>query len=381
MSIYTRDNLAASIAPGLASALDRAAAYRARQNARINDSFKALADYAPVVGRTIEQGFTPDKYKDDNDYRAARYDYILNGDRSGLDAFRQREAQAAEAAKQRDFQASEAALNRALQESEGNKNRDLQKQQHALEKTTEKARLLRDYRDAVAVLQDMTGDNKSKYNDVDRAKAQNSLDLTQDLLKNSGQFTQAELEKLGIVKAQPKPKTTIPYKPGYDPDAQAAQATAQEEQKSAPPAPTPVDDSWNKFNARFGEIAVADRKQLDALQAELAGYTKDEGNSDEYEKWKQEIVKRDKQLKNAAEAKAKKQSMISAAKNHKFNKTDLRDKLQIGKEGGGLKEAEIDFPFTHNGKTFPAKAKVINKGDFGDIVVDGEVVQKDVPLY
>lgn len=376
MSIYTRDNLAASIAPGLASALDRAAAYRARQNERIRNSFDAAMKFAPVLGRTIEQGFTPDKYKDDNDYRAARYDYILNGDRSGLDAFRQREAQAAESEKQRAFQASEAALNRALQESEGNKNRELQRQQHTLEKTTEKARLLRDYRDAVAVLQDMTGDNKSKYNDVDRAKAQNSLDLTQDLLKNSGQFTQAELEKLGIVKAQPK--TAIPFRPGYVPEAQNAPAPAQESQT---PAPAPVDDSWNKFNARYGEIAVANRKQLDALAAELAGYTKDEGNSDEYEKWKQEIVKRDKQLKNEAEAKAKKQSKISEAKNHTFSKTDLRDKLQIGKEGGGLKEAEIEFSFTHNGTTFPAKAKVINKGDFGDIVVDGQVVQSDVPLY
>lgn len=376
MAIYTRDNLAASIAPGLASALDRAAAYRARQNARIADSFKAVTDFAPVLGRTIEQGFTPDKYKDDKDYRAARYDYILNGDRSGLDSFRQREAQEAEAARQRDFQASEAALNRTLQENEGNKNRELQRQQHALEKTTEKARLLRDYRDAVAILQDMTGDNKSKYNDVDRAKAQNSLDLTQDLLKNSGQFTQAELEKLGIVKAQPK--TTIPFRTGYVPEAQAAQAPAQEAQA---PAPAPVDDSWNKFNARFGEIPVANRKQLDALATELAGYTKDEGNSDEYEKWKQEIVKRDKQLKNEAEAKAKKQSMLNEAKNHTFSKTDLRDKLQIGKEGGGLKEAEIDFSFTHNGKTFTGKGKVINKGDFGDIVVDGQVVQSDVPLY
>ena len=63
MSIYTRDNLAASIAPGLASALDRAAAYRARQNERIRNSFDAAMKFAPVLGRTIEQGFTPDKYK------------------------------------------------------------------------------------------------------------------------------------------------------------------------------------------------------------------------------------------------------------------------------------------------------------------------------
>lgn len=373
MAIYTRDNLAASITPGLASALDRAAAYRARQNARIADSFKAVTDFAPVLGRTIEQGFTPDKYKDDKDYRAARYDYILNGDRSGLDRIKQAEQQAAESEKQRAFQASEAALNRALQASEGDKNRELQRQQHTLEKTTEKARLLRDYRDAVAVLQDMTGDNKSKYNDVDRAKAQNSLDLTQDLLKNSGQFTQAELEKLGIVKAQPK--TTIPFRPGYVPEAQPAQAPAQEEQN---PAPAPVDDSWNKFNARYGEIAVADRKQLDALAAALAGYTKDEGNADEYEKWGQGITKRDKELKAAAAAKqkaaAKKESAKQMVENGLVTKNEIRSALGMSQKGGGKTEGTIEKSWSYNGKTEPMKIEIKRDGLSTKLYVDDEYV-------
>jgi hypothetical protein len=373
MSIYTRDNLAASIAPGLASALDRAAAYRARQNARIADSFKAVTDFAPVLGRTIEQGFTPDKYKDDNDYRAARYDYILNGDRSGLDAFRQREAQAAESEKQRAFQASEAALNRALQESEGNKNRELQRQQHALEKTTEKARLLRDYRDAVAVLQDMTVDRKSKYNDVDRAKAQNSLKLTSDLLKNSGQFTQAEMEKLGIVEP-PKP-TVIPFKRGYVPEAQPAQAPAQESQA---PAPAPVDDSWDKFNARFGEIPVANREQLDALAAELAKYDKDHGNPVEYEKWKQEIVKRDKELKAAAAAKQKASAKNESAKqmldSGLITKNEIRAALDMGQKGGGKTEGSIEKSWTYNGKTESMKIDVKRNGLNTKLYVDGTYV-------
>ena len=73
---------------------------------------------------------------------------------------------------------------------------------------------------------------------------------------------------------------------------------------------------------------------------------------------------------------------MNEAKVHDFKKTDLRDKLKIGPEGGGLDEAEIDFSFKHNGKTFPTKAKVINKHNgYGDIVVDGQVVQPDVPLY
>lgn len=332
MAIYTRDNLAAAITPGLASALDRAAAYRARQNARIADSFKAVTDYAPVLGRTIEQGFTPDKYKDDKDYRAARYDYILTGDRSGLDRIKQAEQQAAEAAKQREFQAQEAALNRALQASEGDKNRELQKQQHALEKTTEKARLLRDYRDAVAILQDMTGDNESKYNDVDRAKAQNSLDLTRDILKNSGQFTQAEMEKLGIVQEEEKKPPFIPFKPGYTPEA----APVPHEPAPAPTAPVvPVDDSWNKFNARYGEIAGADRKKLEALQEEYAKYKKDEGNADEYEKWRQGLAKRDRELKAAAADVARHQELADSVSDSVLNQAVLDGKTSYEGNVGG----------------------------------------------
>lgn len=369
MGIYTRDNLAASITPGLASALDRAAAYRARQNARIADSFKAVTDFAPVLGRTIEQGFTPDKYKDDKDYRAARYDYILNGDRSGLDRIKQAEQQAAEFEKHRAFQASEAALNRALQASEGDKNRELQKQQHALEKTTEKARLLRDYRDAVAVLQDATVDKNSKYSDLDRAKAQNNLDLTRDLLRNSGQFTQAEMEKLGIVEP-PKP-TVIPFKQGYVPEAQAP---VQQE-----PAPVPpVDDSWNKFNARYGEIAVADRNQLDALKNEFSKYTKDEGNPDEYEKWNQGFAKRDKELKAAAAAKqkasAKNESARQMVENGLVTKNEIRSALGMGQKGGGKTEGTIEKSWSYNGKTEPMKIEIKRDGLSTKLYVDGQYV-------
>lgn len=369
MGIYTRDNLAASITPGLASALDRAQAYRARQNARIADSFKAVTDFAPVLGRTIEQGFTPDKYKDDKDYRAARYDYILNGDRSGLDRIKQAEQQAAESEKQRAFQAQEAALNRALQASEGDKNRELQKQQHALEKTTEKARLLRDYRDAVAVLQDATVDKNSKYSDLDRAKAQNNLDLTRDLLKNSGQFTQAEMEKLGIV--EPPKSTVIPFKQGYVPEAQAPV-----QQEPAPVAP--VDDSWNKFNARYGEIAVADRNQLDALKSELAKYTKDEGNPDDYEKWNQGIVKRDKELKAAAAAKqkasAKNESARQMVENGLVTKNEIRSALGMGQKGGGKTEGTIEKSWSYNGKTEPMKIEIKRDGLSTKLYVDGQYV-------
>lgn len=368
MAIYTRDNLAASIAPGLASALDRAAAYRARQNERIRNSFDAVTKFAPVLGRTIEQGFTPDKYKDDNDYRAARYDYILNGDRSGLDAFRQREAQAAEAAKQRDFQASEAALNRALQESEGNKNRELQRQQHALERTTEKAKMLRDINDADALVSDIEN-HPEKYGGVaaaalDLAKAKHGRDLALAMAAESGLFTGTELKPFQSVNSSSNENTP----PAANTPAEAPAGVAVDWTEGSPE----VSRLYNEAKT-LKDIAAADEKfkalgvpktKTDAYQALVAK--------------KNEATKR---VNDAVAAEAKKKSMMDQAKTHKFNKTDLRDALQIGKEGGGLKEAEIDWSFTHNGKTFPTKAKAINKGDFADIVVDGQVVQPDFPLY
>ena len=209
MAIYTRDNLAASITPGLASALDRAAAYRARQNARIADSFKAVTDFAPVLGRTIEQGFTPDKYKDDKDYRAARYDYILNGDRSGLDRIKQAEQQAAESEKQRAFQAQEAALNRALQASEGDKNRAIQQQQHGFAKITEKAKMLRDINDADSLVLDIEkhpekygGENAAQ---LPLAKAKHARDLALNMASDSGLFTGTELKPYQNIKTPNTP--------------------------------------------------------------------------------------------------------------------------------------------------------------------------------
>ena len=209
MAIYTRDNLAASITPGLASALDRAAAYRARQNARIADSFKAVTDFAPVLGRTIEQGFTPDKYKDDKDYRAARYDYILNGDRSGLDRIKQAEQQAAESEKQREFQAQEAALNRALQEREGAANRAIQQQQHGFAKLTEKAKLLRDINDADSLVLDIEK-NPEKYggneaSQLPLAKAKHARDLALNMASDSGLFTGTELKPYQNIKTPNTP--------------------------------------------------------------------------------------------------------------------------------------------------------------------------------
>lgn len=262
MGIYTRDNLAASITPGLASALDRAAAYRARQNARIADSFKAVTDFAPVLGRTIEQGFTPDKYKDDKDYRAARYDYILNGDRSGLDRIKQAEQQASEAEKQRAFQAHEAALNRALQEKEGAANRELQKQQQAHSKIMDKAKLLRDYNTYNDIIDDIDT-NKSAYGakwQIERAKAVNNRDMQKQLMKSSGLFTPEELGE------KPARSVQVPFRPGYVPEA--TPVAAQEPSPAETPKPTYAD--WmNQEPLIVSAIKNRDWALADKLMGEL----------------------------------------------------------------------------------------------------------------
>lgn len=373
--IYNRDNFAQGMQNALNNAYNRRAATQRERAERAKEIVNAGGDFAKVLGRTVEEWSVPDQYRDNPDYRAARFDYILGGDRSGLDAFRQAEMQAEQQRKQRDFQASEAALNRALQVSEGDKNRALQKQQHALEKTTEKARLFRDYRDAVAILQDMEGDNKSKYNDVDRAKAKNNLDLTRDLLKNSGQFTEAELEKAGIVEPKtPVMPTVVPFKPGY---TQEAVPTPQA-QAPAAPVETPVDNSWNKFYARNVEIKGADDKKLDDLEAEFGKYKKDEANADEYEKIKKSIADQRKTNENtrAAQRKAtaKNETARQFVQGGGLSKTRVRNALGMAGKGGGKTEATIPGTWTYNGKEENVVYTVKRDGLTAYISVDGKPV-------
>lgn len=378
MSIYTRDNLAASIAPGLASALDRAAAYRARQNERIRNSFDAAMKFAPIVGRTIEQGFTPDKYKDDNDYRAARYDYILNGDRSGLDAFRQREAQAAEAAKQRDFQASEAVLNRALQESEGNKNRALQQKQQLDNRTTEKARLLANIRTAQAIVQDAK-DNEQKYTTLDKAKANSDLELNYDIAEKSGWFTDEEMRKIkGLPPEPPAPATVVPFKPGYTPEA----APAVTEVPAA--TGTPAGESGNAIiDWKNFKNDAKNAKTLDDIKSlrERAKGKQNEGNAEEYNDIVNTIDAKEKEIKNKMAAAAKKKARIGAAKTHKFEKGAIREILKMGEAGGGIDSGKIKYDYEYGGKTYTTEADIQKDraSKTAKIIVDGETVQT-IPL-
>lgn len=339
MAIYTRDNLAASITPGLASALDRAQAYRARQNARIKDSFKAITDYAPVLGRTIDQGFTPDKYKDDKDYRAARYDYILNGDRSGLDRIKLAERQAEEAEKQRAFQAQEAALNRALQEREGAANRAIQMQQQAHSRIMDKAKLLRDYNTYNDIIDDIDA-NKSVYGpkwQIERAKAVNNRDMQKELMKSSGLFTPEEL-------GETKPNTpVIPFKPGYVPEA--APAAVQEAAPEEPPAPTYAD--WMKQEPLIvSAIKGRDWAGADKLMGELdpndLGLQKDVG------KYRDQVTAGRKADAEAAADAARHETVANS-----LSDADIEAAINSGKGKltGSLDGKTVDFDIKYNNQT------------------------------
>lgn len=348
MAIYTRDNLAASITPGLASALDRAAAYRARQNARIADSFKAVTDFAPVLGRTIEQGFTPDKYKDDKDYRAARYDYILNGDRSGLDRIKQAEQQAVESAKQREFQAHEAALNRALQASEGDKNRAIQQQQHGFAKITEKAKLLRDINDADSLVLDIEK-NPEKYGGAEAsqlplAKAKHARDLALNMAADSGLFTGTEL----------KPYQNINLSGGSDTPAGGDNAQEGPAEPEAPKADwTDNKDTVSRLydNAKTLEDIKAADEQFAAL-----------GKPNTDNKSYQELVaKKDKataRVKNGIADRQRHKTVADSISDSDFQAAIMSGK---GKYTGSVDGKSVDFDIKRNDKT--GEYELIYKGE------------------
>jgi hypothetical protein len=361
--IYQRDNYAQLMQNALNSAYNRRAATQRERAERVKEIVNAGGDFAKVAGRTAEEWNVPDQYADNPDYRAARFDYILSGDRSGLDAFRQAEMQAEQQRRQQEFTAAENALNRKMQMAENEKNREIQRQQHALEKAAEKARMLKNYKDAT----DTVSYYEKEGANVDplvKAKAMNDAALQLQLLKNSGQFTAEEL-------------ANIESAGGKTPDDLIAG-----QKKSAPETPAaPAEDaeSWNKFNSRFGEIATADQKQLDALKGDFGKYKKQETNADEYGKWEQGISKRQTELKNkaaaAAKANAKNESARQFVQNGGLKTSQVRNALGMGnKNGGGKTEATIPGTWTYNGKEENVVYTIKRDGLTAKISVDGKPV-------
>lgn len=367
MAIYSRDNLAASITPGLASALDRAQAYRARQNARIKDSFKAITDYAPIIGRTVEQGFTPDKYKDDKDYRAARYDYIFNGDRSGLDAYNQRDFSEAEAEKQRAFQAAENALNRQASAAENAANRAIQREQLGLSRTTEKAKMWRDINDADALVSDIEN-HPEKYGGVaaaalDLAKAKHGRDLALSMAAESGLFTGTELKPFQSVNLSTPPNTP----PAADTPPAAPAAPAVDWTAGSPEVSRLYDEAKT-----LKDIAAADEK-FKALGVP-------ETKTDAYQALVAKQNAATKRVNDSVAAAAKRKAFTDTVENTAFSAHALRKALGIGKEGGGQKEAKVKVQYNHNGKTYEDDVRVVNNDGVASIIVGDNVIQT-VPLY
>ena len=371
--IYQRDNYAQLMQNALNSAYNRRAATQRERAERVKEIVNAGGDFAKVVGRTVEEWGVPEQYEDNPDYRAARFDYILGGDRSGLDAFRQAEMQAEQARRQQEFTAAENALNRKMQMAENEKNREIQRQQHGLEKAAEKARMVRNYKDAT----DTVSYYEKEGANVDpliKAKARNDAALQLQLLKNSGQFTAEEL-------------SNIEASGGKTLDDQLAElrrnkgaGAPEQETPKAPETPAETQaESWNKFNSRFGEIATADQKQLDALKGDLGKYEKQETNADEYGKWEQGISKRQTELKNkaaaAAKAKSKNESARQFVQNGGLKKSQVRNALGMGnKSGGGKTEATIPGTWMYNGKEENVVYTIKRDGLTAKISVDGKPV-------
>jgi hypothetical protein len=294
MGIYSRDNYAQLNASTLEQALARRQAAVDREAARNSANWELGRGLMKTLGRHANMALSndPAAYMDDPDYRAARSDYILNGDRSGLDAFRRR-AEAADAAKlNRIFQAEQAKLSREFQAEEAAKNRALQREQLDNEKAKDKITMLEGIETASALLSDIKN-NPSKYDksyDLDLAKAEAAVKARIDLAEKSGKFTADEIAALRGQKKQepPKPATQVPFKPGYVPEPAAAEPAQG-------PAPVTDNKTWQ------GEVAsikaMRDKKDFEGARKALAAQVKDAGNEKEYNELSASIDKAEKAYK------------------------------------------------------------------------------------
>lgn len=395
--IYQRDNYAQLMQNALNSAYNRRAATQRERAERVKEIVNAGGDIAKIVGRTAEEWDVPEQYADNPDYRAARFDYILGGDRSGLDAFRQAEAQAEQQRRQQEFTAAENALNRKLQMAENEKNREIQMKQHGLEKVSEKARLLRDIRDADALHSDIEK-NPDKYGGAtaaayDKAKALHSKDMAIDLARSSGLFTNEELMK--FKGAVPEQTNDMPSSGAPLDDQLAAarangwrvpmqlpkegQAEGAEPKKEEEPKKANFTEAAPEIARKFTEARnMADLEEANKM---LENLDKPATKSKEYEDLIALKNKHTKRVKDGIESAARNKSMVSEASTHKFYPADLREALGANKMGGSATEtAKIPFTYKHKGKEYTAEATAKKQGDNAVIIVNGKVVQT-VPLF
>jgi hypothetical protein len=377
--IYERMN------PQLQGALDAALrnrqAYRDRQDARLRDSVGAFNKALPIFGRSIEQALedTDPRVASDPAYRAARFDYEFSGDRSGLDAIRNRIAQEDAIKEQQAFTDKQRRASELFQAAENDKNRALQQKQQDDNRTTEKARLLANIRTAQAIVKDSV-DNEQKYTSLDKAKANSDLALQYDLAEKSGWFTDKEMRKIKGLPEEPEaPAIVVPFKPGYTPEA----APAASEVPAATGTPAgesgnPIIDWKNFKNDAKNAKTLDDIKSLRERAKEPG--KQNEGNAEEYNDIVNTIDAKEKEIKNKIAAEAKKTARIGTAKTYKFDKGAVREALDMGKIGGGNKSGKIKFDYMYGGKTYTVDADIEKDGKTAKIKVDGETVQT-IPLF
>lgn len=147
---------------------DRTKEYDKRRSERAQRRADPISSLAKALGRSLT---------DNTPQEQARFDYIVEGDRSGLDSLRKAEEQAIENGRQREFQAFENEKNRIAQALENKANREstmkLAELQHNYSVNNEYYKWLKDLRDAESQYQQTAEDVKNYKADqyaLDRAK-------------------------------------------------------------------------------------------------------------------------------------------------------------------------------------------------------------------
>lgn len=284
------------------------------------------------------------------EYRASRFDYILKGDRSGLDAYQQalQNAMLQKAQRVENDRLQEAQ--RKFTEAENEKNRQVQREQAGITKATEKAKMLRDYADAQALVSDIDN-NPSNYGSkvaIEKAKAKNNLEMVKKNMLDSGMFTEADL-------ADPKTDN--------DDDNSNNPAGSGSEEPQTPAKPVA---DWNKDKPEI-ERLIKEGK-YDEAQAIIDRQNKDDaGIQADMQKMIGDINAGRKKDAEKAEAKRFKAAKVKHVKANLPSTIEIRKALDMGKAGGGKSEGVI------KGKTFLYGN---NNKEIGDIVVKKDGTSK-----
>lgn len=293
------------------------------------------------------------------EYRASRFDYILKGDRSGLDAYQQalQNAMLQKAQRVENDRLQEAQ--RKFTEAENEKNRQVQREQAGITKATEKAKMLRDYADAQALVSDIDN-NPSNYGSkvaIEKARAKNNLEMVKKNMLDSGMFTEADL-------ADPKTDNN-------DDNSNNPAGSGSEEPQT--PA-KPVAD-WNKDKPEAKRLIKEGK--YDEAQAIIDRQNKnDAGLQSDLQELQGQINDGRKKDAEKAEAKRFKAAKVKHVKANLPSTIEIRKALDMGKAGGGKSEGVIKGKTFLYGNTIKEIGDIVVKkdGNKAKLYVDGEYV-------